>query len=122
MPRILIIGESPFAPTRFGTTIREVGWHLHANGWEVAVLGFGYTGWPFTGSTVPFPLYPWIGPPVLPHTLDDVVDEWKPDTLLLAGAPLLFRWLKDYPKRKSFRIALHTAFQSLPLNGVMREL
>jgi glycosyltransferase involved in cell wall biosynthesis len=122
LKRILIIGESPFAPTRFGTTIRQIGSYLKSNGWDVAALGFGYSGWPFKSIEVNYPLYPWIGPPVNPHNIKDVLEEWKPDTLLLIGAPLLFGWLKDYPERKSYRVVLHTTFRSLPINKMMRDV
>lgn len=122
MKRILIIGESPFAPTRFGTTVRHIGAHLQSTGWKTAVLGFGYSGWPFKSPVVNYPLYPWIGPPTVPHNVEDVLDEWKPNTLLLIGAPLLFGWLKDYPKRESYRIVLNTTFKSLPINKMMRDI
>jgi glycosyltransferase involved in cell wall biosynthesis len=34
----------------------------------------------------------------------------------------LFGWLKEYPERKKYRIVLNTAFKSLPVNTLMKEL
>jgi len=102
--------------------VRQVSTHFKTNGWEVAVLGFGYSDWPFKSPLINYPLYPWIGPPVNPQNIKDVLEEWKPDTLLLIGAPLLFGWLKDYPERKSYRVILHTTFRSLPINKMMRDV
>ena len=122
MKRVLIISDPPFSPSTFGNLTRDIAYQLHVNGMSVAVLGFGYSGWPFSDPMIPYPLYPWIGPPQQPQNIDDIFDEFKPDTLLLLGAPILFGWLRDHPRRNEFRLVLHTAFKSLPLVTTMRDI
>lgn len=122
MKRVLIIGETPLMASRFGTEIRNLGFHFYNKGIETACLGYNYTGWPFRNDTIPYPLYPWVGPPDRPVNVSDVLNEFRPDTLLLIGPPILFHWLKDYRKRINYRVVLHTAFKSTPLNAYMKEV
>ena len=122
MKRVLIIGESPLMASRFGTEIMNLGLHFHKQGIETACFGCNYTGWPFRNDSIPYPLYPWAGPPDKPENIDDALNDFRPDTLLLIGPPVLFRWLKDYRKKKKYHVVLHTAFRSSPLSSFMKEV
>jgi len=83
MKRILLIGETPLMASRFGQEIRGLGLNLRKMGVEVACLGFNYTGWPFRSDAVPYPLYPWMGSPASPENIEEVLNDFRPDTLVL---------------------------------------
>ncbi len=122
MKKVLIVGESPLMASRFGSEIRNLGMHFHNRGIETACFACNYTGWPLPDNSIPYPLYPWAGPPDKPENIDDVLDEFCPDTLLLIGPPVLFHWMKNYRRRKKYHIVLHTAFRSSPLSSYMKEV
>jgi hypothetical protein len=115
MKRILLIGETPLIASHFGTMGRHLGFHLQNNGFEIACLGFNYSGWPFKSDLINYPLYPWVGPPQRPLNIETVLSEFKPDTLLFIGPPILFVWLKEFKDREKFTKILITAFRSSPL-------
>jgi len=123
MRRILIIGENPLMATMYATVIRELGFLLNKEiDINLACMGLNYTGWPFTSDIITYPIYPWVGPPHNPLNIDEVLEDFKPDTLLCIGPPLLFGWLQKLKKRKKYRIIMQTSFKSLPLGKYIREL
>lgn len=124
MKKILIIGETPLAATRYGNVIRELAARLNSRGYNVAAMGYNYSGWPIKDNSINYKIYPWVGTPDIPHNALDVLKEFKPEILLLVGAPVLFTWIKKIPKevRKKYHIAIHTGFKSKPLSKFMQEI
>src|SRR3989339_884272 len=122
MKRILIIGENPLAGTKSANEARNLGYHLNKSGFETAFFSVNYTGWPFRSNIVTSRIFPWIGPADKPMNADDVFEEYKPETLLLIGPPLLFRWIKNLKGRKKYNTILSTSFKSLPINKFMKEI
>jgi len=122
MKRVLIIGETPLSHSQLATVLRELGFRLTNKNFQVACMALNHTGWPFTDSRIMYPIYPWVGPVDKPINLDEVLSEFKPDVLLLVGAPQIFKWLKTFEARSKYKTVLHTRFITTPIYKELVEL
>ena len=122
MKKILIIGENPLAATKSANEGRMLSHYLNKAGHETAFFSINYTGWPFKSDIITSRIYPWAGPADKPMNAEEVFEEFKPDTLLLIGPPLLFKWIKTLKNRKKYKAVMSTSFKSLPINKFMKEV
>lgn len=99
-PTILWVGDSPTVPTGFAACTRAVCNHLHAQGWQVHVLGINEFGDPH--PDYPYPIYPcWhpyeggrdaLGATRLPYLIESI----KPDVVVILSDPWQIPGYLDY--------------------------
>lgn len=99
-PTILWVGDSPTVPTGFAACTRAVCNHLHAQGWQVHVLGINEFGDPHPDYS--YPIYPcWhpyeggndgLGASRLPRLIASI----KPDVVVFLSDPWQIPGYLDY--------------------------
>lgn len=100
-PVLLWVGDSPTVPTGFAACTRAVCNYLHAQGWQVHVLGINEFGDP---NDYPYPIYPcWhpyeggkdgLGASRLPRLIESI----KPDVVVILSDPWQIPGYLDYIK------------------------
>ena len=98
--RLLWMSDSPTLYTGFGRVTRELLRRLsRTESFEVAALGWGYEGWPYSRDWIPFDVYP-SRPSVLGRdTLKFAVEEFQPDILVVLGDIWMLEWLQEFTPR-----------------------
>jgi glycosyltransferase involved in cell wall biosynthesis len=111
--RVVWLSDSPLLATGFGRVTAEVLRRLAVvPGVEVACLGLGYDGWPFSADHFPARIYPSPAGGRGEEAFGRVIEEFRPDVVITLAEIWRIDWLLAHPARGLFRWIAY-----LPLDG-----
>ena len=111
--RVLWISDNPLVASGFGRVTREVTSRLAAlPGIQVACLGWGYDGWPYSSDAFAVRIYPVLANDQGRQVLERVLNDFQPDLVVTLGEIWMMDWLPDHPCRKRFKWAAY-----IPIDG-----
>lgn len=119
--RLLWVSESPTALTGFGTVTREILRRLARRpGFRVAAVAWGYNGWPYERTWIPFDLYPSAS--FGRDTLEKAIVHFQPNVVAAFGDPWMIDYLADFPLPPSCRLLLYFPIDGEPFPKGWRRL
>jgi glycosyltransferase involved in cell wall biosynthesis len=111
--RILWISDSPLLGTGFGRATREITIRLaKLPGWEIAVLGFSFDGWPYEDAEFPARIYPSGAGTFGSDNFERAFSHFKPDIVVTLAEVWMVEWLANHPLRPQFKWIAY-----VPLDG-----
>lgn len=114
--RLLWMSDSPTFFTGFASVTREVLGRLASTGrYEVACVGWGYGGWPYDRTSIPYDVYPSAAPNLGRDTLARAIREFRPDVLVTLGDAWMVDWLPDLDERKTCRFLPYVPIDGAPV-------
>lgn len=114
--RLLWMSDAPTFFTGFATVTREVLGRLAATGrYDVACLGWGYDGWPYDRTVMPYDIYPSGVSKLGRDTLVRALREFRPDVLVTLGDAWMVDWVVDVEERRTCRFLPYVPIDGAPL-------
>jgi len=114
--KILWMSDPPLFFTGFGTVTKEILTRLtRTDRYQIACVGWGYDGWPYDRTEIPFDIYPSKNPNLNPDTLLKVLDEYQPQILISFGDVWMVEWVVDLPNRAKFKFLPYFPLDGAPL-------
>ena len=112
--KILWMSDSPSAFTGFGTVTREVLGRLARLGYDVASIGWGYVGWPYDRSQIPYPVYPADARLFGQDVAARAIEEYRPDVMVALGDLWMIDWLKDLQVQHPYKLVVYFPVDGKP--------
>jgi len=117
------MSDSPTAFTGFGTATREIlGRLARRPGFQVASIGWGYDGWPYDRSQIPYDIYPSRGQPFGKDAAARAIAEMHPDVLVSFGDLWMIDWIRELPRDAGCRSLIYFPIDGEPFPRAWREV
>lgn len=117
MPRVKLLwmSDSPTLVSGFGTVTREILARLPSDRFEVAVVGWGHSGWPYDRAKWPYPIYPADPRTFGRDALPAAVSDFQPDLVVGLGDLWMLDPLRKLDRGKGMRVVAYFPIDGRPL-------
>ncbi len=116
------MSDSPTAVTGYATVTKEVLRRLTQRGYEVAAIGWGYEGWPYSRNTIPYTIYPSQGQPFGRDSLSRALNHFRPDILVSLSDPWMVDWVRSTRELDAFRWLAYVTIDGDPLPAAWKSI
>lgn len=112
--KLLWMSDSPTLVSGFGTVTRDILDRLPADRFEIAVVGWAHSGWPYDRTRYPYPIYP-SDPRRFGHdSLPNAVSELQPDIVVGLGDLWMLEALKSVDRSDGTKVVAYFPIDGSP--------
>jgi D-inositol-3-phosphate glycosyltransferase len=112
--KLLWMSDSPTLVSGFGTVTRDILDRLPTDRFEIAVVGWAYTGWPYDRTRFPYTIYPSDPRRMGGDSLPSAVAEFKPDIVVGLGDLWMLESLKSIDRENGTRVVAYFPIDGAP--------